>query len=49
MAIGTSEYKIDGHGKVTGATLFPADLAPADLLHAKVMFSGKPHARMLRM
>ena len=47
MSIGSSEFKIDGRGKVTGDTIFPGDLAPDNLLHGKVMFSGKPHARML--
>lgn len=49
MTIGSSEYRIDAQGKVTGATLFPADLSHVDLLYGKVMFSGKPHARMLNI
>ncbi len=46
MALGRSEYRIDAPGKVTGATLYPGDLSPADLLYAKVLFSNQPHARM---
>ncbi|MGB1251243.1 MAG: xanthine dehydrogenase family protein molybdopterin-binding subunit [Candidatus Promineifilaceae bacterium] len=49
MAIGKSDYKIDANGKVTGATLYPGDIQPADCLHAKVVFSDQPHARMLRI
>ncbi len=49
MTLGQSEYRIDAPGKVTGATLYPGDLSPADLLYAKVLFSNKPHARMLTM
>jgi CO/xanthine dehydrogenase Mo-binding subunit len=49
MAIGSSDYKIDGPQKVTGQTLFPGDLMPENHLFGKVLFSGRPHARMLRM
>jgi CO/xanthine dehydrogenase Mo-binding subunit len=49
MAIGNSEYRVDARGKVTGGTLFPGDLAREDFLHAKVLFSDQPHARMVRM
>ena len=46
MSIGKSEYRGDAAGKVTGATRYPGDLERAALLHARVMFSGQPHARM---
>ena len=49
MAIGFSDYKIDGPQKVTGQTLFPGDLMPENHLFGKVLFSGRPHARMFRM
>jgi len=49
MAIGQSVYRLDAPGKVTGATLYPGDRAPEHLLHGKVVFSGRPHARMLAM
>jgi CO/xanthine dehydrogenase Mo-binding subunit len=42
-------YRVDALGKVTGATPYPGDVTPANLLHAKTMFSGQPHARMLSM
>lgn len=44
-----SVYRIDAPGKVTGATLYPGDLTPPDLLHGKVLFSHQPHARMVSM
>ena len=44
-----STYRVDALGKVTGATPYPGDVTPADLLHAKTMFSGMPHARMRSM
>jgi CO/xanthine dehydrogenase Mo-binding subunit len=42
-------YRIDALGKVTGAAPYPGDVTPSNLLHAKTMFSGQPHARMLSM
>lgn len=47
MTIGKSEYKIDAPSKVTGEAQFPADLKLDNLLHAIVMFSDQPHARMV--
>ena len=49
MTIGRSIYRIDAPGKVTGETLYPGDIAIENVLHAKVLFSNKPHARMLRI
>lgn len=49
MTLGQSLYRLDAPGKVTGATLYPADLTPDAMLHAKVVFSGRPHARMVAM
>ncbi len=49
MTLGTSEHKIDAPGKVTGETLYPGDLIRENMLHGKVMFSGRPHARMIKM
>jgi CO/xanthine dehydrogenase Mo-binding subunit len=42
-----SSKRIDAPGKVSGSTLFPGDLSPDGLLHGKVLFSHKPHARMV--
>ncbi len=47
--IGVSHRRTDSEGKVTGATLYPGDHLPSDLLHAKVLFSDRPHARMVSM
>ncbi|MGB0387098.1 MAG: xanthine dehydrogenase family protein molybdopterin-binding subunit [Ardenticatenaceae bacterium] len=49
MALGRSDYKIDAAGKVTGETLYPADIQRDNFLHAKVVFSDEPHARMVSM
>lgn len=49
MSIGQSKFRVDAPGKVTGDALYPADIIHENYLHAKVVFSGKPHARMLAM
>lgn len=49
MAVGRAEFRVDARGKVTGDALYPADLTDEAILHAKVVFSSKPHARMTRM
>ncbi len=41
--------RVDARGKVTGEAPYPGDVTPENLLHAKVLFSGQPHARMLSM
>ncbi len=46
---GTSIHRIDGHGKVTGEALFPADLKRDDFLHARIVFTDQPHARLTKL
>jgi CO/xanthine dehydrogenase Mo-binding subunit len=41
-----SVKRVDAQGKVTGYTDYPGDLTPENLLHAKVLFSHQPHARL---
>lgn len=41
--------RVDAAGKVTGDAHYPGDVTPENLLHAKILFSGQPHARMLSM
>ena len=48
-AVGQSVTRPDAIGKVTGAADYPADLRPGAVLHARIVFSGRPHARMLSM
>jgi CO/xanthine dehydrogenase Mo-binding subunit len=38
---------VDARAKVTGAALYPGDLAMDDMLHAKLLFAGRPHARIV--
>jgi CO/xanthine dehydrogenase Mo-binding subunit len=49
MTITRSTPRIDALGKVTGRTLYPGDITPERLLHGKILFSGRPHARMVSM
>ncbi len=49
MTVGVSAQRSDAPDKVTGATLYPADLRRVDALSAKVVFSNRPHARMVAM
>ena len=41
--------RVDARDKVTGDALYSGDLTPPDLLFGRVLFSGRPHARMVAM
>ena len=47
ILLGDSLPRPDALGKVTGAARYPGDLIRAGMLHIKVIFSGRPHARIL--
>ena len=49
MSVGRSSPRRDALSKITGEALYPADLHRPDALYAKVVFSGRPHARMVAM
>ncbi len=44
--LGASLPRPDALGKVTGATAYPADLVRPGMLHLKVVFARRPHARI---
>src|SRR4051795_7625986 len=44
--VGASLPRPDAIGKVTGAAHYPADLVRPGMLHLKVVFAGRPHARI---
>jgi len=44
--IGQSLPRVDARGKVTGETLYPGDLSMQDMLHMKILFTDRPHARI---
>jgi 4-hydroxybenzoyl-CoA reductase subunit alpha len=45
--IGRRNCKIDGYGKVTGATVYTDDMVLPGLLHGKILRSPHPHARIV--
>ncbi|MBU0705113.1 MAG: xanthine dehydrogenase family protein molybdopterin-binding subunit, partial [Chloroflexi bacterium] len=47
--IGKSIARVDARAKVTGQARYPADFTMPDTLHAKILFAGRPHARVLRI
>ena len=47
--IGTSPRRIDGAVKATGAAIYTMDLEVPGMLHAKVLRSPYPHARMVEI
>jgi len=49
MSIGESPVRQDAAPKADGSVEYPADAVPADALHAVIVFSNKPHARMLAL
>ena len=44
--IGKSIPRVDARGKVTGETPYSGDLSMEGLLHMKMLFAGRPHARI---
>lgn len=49
MSVGESPVRHDAAPKADGTIEYAGDAVPADALHAKIVFSGKPHARMRSM
>ncbi len=47
MSVGSPGRRRDAEAKVRGTATYAADLAPENALHAHVVFSNQPHARML--
>jgi CO/xanthine dehydrogenase Mo-binding subunit len=46
-SIGQSVARIDARAKVTGEALFAGDISLPEMLHAKLLFAGRPHARIV--
>lgn len=44
--IGKSLPRVDARGKVTGEALYSGDLSMPGMLHMKLLFAGRPHARV---
>jgi CO/xanthine dehydrogenase Mo-binding subunit len=47
--IGQASTRTDARAKVTGEAQYPADFSMPGMLHAKLLFAGRPHARVLRV
>jgi CO/xanthine dehydrogenase Mo-binding subunit len=45
-SIGQSSPRVDARDKVTGGTLFSGDLSMPGMLHMKMLFAERPHARI---
>ena len=46
-SIGQSVPRLDAHDKVTGKALYSGDLVRPEMLHMKILFAGRPHARVV--
>ncbi|MEZ0395870.1 MAG: xanthine dehydrogenase family protein molybdopterin-binding subunit [Anaerolineales bacterium] len=44
--IGKAVPRVDARDKVTGAAKYPGDLSRPGMLHMKILFAGRPHARV---
>lgn len=49
QSIGQSFPRVDARGKVTGMTQFSGDLSMPGMLHMKMLFAERPHARVKSM
>jgi len=47
--VGQSVPRIDAKGKVTGETRYSGDIVMEGMLHMKILFAGRPHARVLNI
>jgi CO/xanthine dehydrogenase Mo-binding subunit len=47
--IGKSVVRTDARAKVTGEAKYPGDFVMEDQLYAKILFAGRPHARVLNV
>lgn len=47
--IGKSAVRVDSQSKVTGNALYPGDLSMPEMLHMKILFAERPHARIKRL
>ena len=47
--VGQAVTRIDARSKVTGQALYPGDFVMEGMLYMKLLFAGRPHARVLRV
>jgi len=44
--VGQSVPRVDAYAKVTGEAKYPGDFVMEGMLHARILFAGRPHARI---
>ena len=49
MTVGAIPPRVDAVDKVTGLATYPPDLVPKNALHAVVVFTNQPHARLVKL
>ena len=49
MTVGQSRQRVDAAPKVTGEALYPGDVHADGFLHAMVVFTDQPHARLMSL
>jgi CO/xanthine dehydrogenase Mo-binding subunit len=47
--VGQPSVRVDARAKVTGEAKYPGDFVMEGMLHAKILFAGRPHARILNV
>ncbi len=47
QVVGKPIPRVDARDKVTGRARYPGDFSMPGMLHAKILFAGRPHARIL--
>jgi CO/xanthine dehydrogenase Mo-binding subunit len=47
--VGQSAHRQDAFAKVTGKARYPGDLNRPGMLHMKILFAGRPHAKILNI
>ncbi len=47
--VGQAITRVDARAKVTGEAKYPGDFTMEGMLHAKILFAGRPHARILQI
>jgi CO/xanthine dehydrogenase Mo-binding subunit len=45
--VGQSITRVDARAKVTGEALYPGDISMPGMVYGKILFAGRPHARVL--
>jgi CO/xanthine dehydrogenase Mo-binding subunit len=47
--VGNRAIRSDAHSKVTGSAIYARDLSAEDMLHVKILYAGRPFARIVHL